>query len=98
MRVAMMQPTFLPWTGFFQLIDAADLFIVLDDFQFQRHSYHQRNRLFVGPTVQWVTVPVRHPPGGEFPLLNEVEPVLSERFQLKLNRTLTQTYGASECL
>lgn len=59
MNVAMMQPSFLPWQGFFELIYRADIFIFLNDFQFSIQSYHQRNRLFTGPgKVDWYTVPV----------------------------------------
>ena len=58
---ALMQPTFLPWSGYFALIDAADVFIFLDDFQFQRRSWHHRNRIFVAPgKPAWITVPVAH--------------------------------------
>lgn len=96
MRVAMMQPTFLPWAGYFALVDAADLFLLLDDFQFQRQSFHQRNRLFVGSEVSWVTVPVRHPHDAQLPLLSEVKPQLTSRFRTKFLRSLQQTYGASD--
>jgi hypothetical protein len=59
MKVAMMQPTFLPWQGFFELIYNADIFVLLDDFQFSLQSYHQRNRLFVSPgQIGWYSVPV----------------------------------------
>ena len=47
MKVGMMQPSFMPWQGFFELIFISDIFIFLDDFQFSVQSYHQRNRLFV---------------------------------------------------
>ena len=60
MKVAMMQPSFLPWQGFFELICKSDRFIILDDFQFSVQSYHQRNRLFVNKgQVDWYTVPVQ---------------------------------------
>ena len=60
-RVALMQPTFLPWLGYFALADAVDLFVFLDDFQFGRRTFGQRNRLFVaGDRVDWVSVPVAH--------------------------------------
>lgn len=60
MKIAMMQPSFMPWQGFFELIFKSDLFIVLDDFQFSVQSYHQRNRLFVNKgQVDWYTVPVK---------------------------------------
>lgn len=95
--VAMMQPTFLPWAGFFALMDAADCFVMLDDFQFQRRSFHQRNRLFVGGRqVGWVTVPVEHSHGTEFPLLCNLRPVLTPRFRDKLRGLLFHNYGFSE--
>jgi len=60
MKIAMMQPTFLPWQGFFGLVNAADLFIYLDDFQISIQSYHQRNRLFLNSDqVDWFTVPIK---------------------------------------
>jgi hypothetical protein len=60
MKIAMMQPTFLPWQGFFELVCKSDIFIILDDFQFSVQSYHQRNRLFVNKgQVDWYTVPVQ---------------------------------------
>jgi hypothetical protein len=60
MKVGMMQPSFMPWQGFFELIVMSDIFIFLDDFQFSVQSYHQRNRLFVNKEqVDWYTAPVR---------------------------------------
>ncbi len=60
MKVAMMQPSFLPWLGFFELICKSERFLILDDFQFSVQSYHQRNRLFVNKgQVDWYTVPVK---------------------------------------
>lgn len=40
---AIMQPTYLPWLGYFDLIDTSDTFVFLDDVQFQKKSWHQRN-------------------------------------------------------
>lgn len=58
-KVAMMQPTFLPWQGYFELINNADTFIFLDDFQYSVGSFHNRNRLFISYNqADYVTVPV----------------------------------------
>ena len=60
MKVAMMQPTFLPWLGFFELIYQSERFVLGDDSQYSHASYHQRNRLFVqAGQVGWFTVPVQ---------------------------------------
>ena len=79
MNVGMMQPTFLPWLGFFELIYKADSFLFLDDFQFSVQSYHQRNRLFVNRgQVGWYTVPVKKSASFQKPLcstqINEAIP------------------------
>ncbi|MDX2193364.1 MAG: WbqC family protein [Gemmatimonadales bacterium] len=70
MRCAIMQPTYLPWLGWFDLMDQVDHFILLDDVQFSRRSWQQRNRIRVKAGLQWLTVPVMHEPDGE-PLLME---------------------------
>ena len=53
-----MQPTFLPWSGYFELLDLADEFIFLDNVQFEKQSWQQRNRILGSNGFQWLTVPV----------------------------------------
>jgi len=59
MRVAICQPTYLPWLGYFDLIDQVDNFVLLDTVQFERQSWQQRNRIKTPAGLQWLTVPVR---------------------------------------
>jgi len=69
MVVAMMQPAFMPWLGFFELMYRSKRFILLDDFQFSVQSYHQRNRLFVNRgQVDWYSVPVKKNKSFKVPL------------------------------
>lgn len=58
MRVAISQPTYLPWIGYFDLIDQVDRHVVLDNVQFERQSWQQRNRIKGAAGLQWLTVPV----------------------------------------
>lgn len=60
MKCAIMQPTYLPWIGYFHLMANADVFVFLDDAQFQKNSWHSRNRLLVNHQPYWITVPIRH--------------------------------------
>jgi hypothetical protein len=53
-----MQPTYLPWLGYFDLIDQSDVFIFLDTVQFEKQSWQQRNRIKTAIETQWLTVPV----------------------------------------
>lgn len=58
MRVVIMQPTYLPWMGYFDLMDQADRFVILDTVQFVRQSWQQRNRVKTSSGAHWLTVPV----------------------------------------
>ena len=56
---AIMQPTYLPYLGYFQLIAEADVFVFLDDVQFARRSWQQRNRILGAGGEVMLSVPVR---------------------------------------
>jgi len=56
--VAVMQPTYMPWIGYFDLIDQADIFVLYDDVDFSKQSWQQRNRIKTAAGIQWLTVPV----------------------------------------
>ena len=56
--VAIMQPTYLPWAGYFNLISHADTFVILDDVQFAARSWQQRNRVVLNGEPHMLTVPV----------------------------------------
>lgn len=58
MRCAIMQPTYLPWAGYFNLIGLVDAFVFLDDVQFERQSWQSRNRVLVNGQPHWLSVPV----------------------------------------
>ena len=56
MKLLVTQPTFLPWIGYFDLIDQSDLIVFLDDVQFEKRSWQQRNRIKSASGLQWVTI------------------------------------------
>lgn len=61
MKAVILQPTYLPWMGYFGMIDLADIFVFLDDVQFEAQSWQQRNRIKTSQGCFWLTVPiVRH--------------------------------------
>jgi hypothetical protein len=96
-RVALMQPSFLPWQGYFALIASADVFVFLDDFQFQRHSFHQRNRVRLADGSElWITVPVGRSGDAEFPSLDTARPIVDPKWARRLKATLDQSYGRAE--
>jgi hypothetical protein len=58
MKLALMQPYFLPYIGYFQLIAAVDVFVVYDDVQFIKNGWINRNRILLNGSASWITLPV----------------------------------------
>ena len=86
--LAIMQPTFLPWLGYFALIQSVDVFVLLDDVQFSSHSFHNRNKIKTSQGPSILTVPCRR---GKRPIC-EVE-VVNPAVYDKLKRSITQSYA-----
>ncbi|HEX6633299.1 MAG TPA: WbqC family protein [Usitatibacter sp.] len=58
MLVAIHQPTFFPWLGYFDRMVQADLFVLLDHVQFERRNYQNRTLIRLEDQSKWLTVPV----------------------------------------
>lgn len=60
MKVAIHQPNFLPWLGYFDKMARADIFVVLDNVALQKTGGHYTNRVqfLIGGEARWLTVPV----------------------------------------
>ncbi len=67
-----MQPTFLPWVGYFYMIIQSDMFIFLDDVQFERRSFQSRNKLLISNSQKTISVPVNSK-NNYNQLLSEIE-------------------------
>ncbi len=86
-----MQPTYLPWLGYFDLIDQSDVFVFLDTVQFSKRSWQQRNRILIGEELGWLTVPVLGS-GRLNQLIRDVEIVRSPEFPKRHLALLEQHY------
>jgi hypothetical protein len=58
MLVAIHQPNFMPWLGYFDRMIRADLFVLLDHVQFERRNYQNRCMIRLEDGTKWLTVPV----------------------------------------
>ena len=58
MKISVMQPGYLPWLGFFDLLARCELFVVLDDVRFTKRDWRSRNRIRTKQGWIWLTVPV----------------------------------------
>lgn len=89
--LVVMQPTFLPWAGYFNLMAQADDFVFLDDVQLEKQSWQTRNRLIMNGQVKWVIAPVLH--DGLSQTIAETQVVDAGRWREKLARGFAQNYG-----
>jgi WbqC-like protein len=92
--VAIHQPNFLPWLGFFDKLARADVFVLLDGVQFPRTSkgtWINRVKLLVGGREQWATVPIVRSEGSALPIA-EVRIDEAQPWRKKLIRTIELNY------
>ncbi len=57
--VVVLQSNYIPWKGYFDLINAADDFVVFDEVQFTRRDWRNRNKIIVDGVEKWLTVPLK---------------------------------------
>lgn len=95
MKCAIMQPTYLPWPGYFHLMNNVDVFILYDDVQFARRSWQQRNRIILQGKEQFMTVPVMKK-GNREQLINEVLTDENQSWRLKHFQTIKHAYSNHE--
>lgn len=57
-RVGILQSNYIPWKGYFDLMDRCDEFVILDDVQFTRRDWRNRNRVKTPQGLKWLTIPV----------------------------------------
>lgn len=91
-RVAIMQPTYLPWCGYFGLIAAVDVFIFLDSVQFAKRSWQQRNQIKTARGGHWLTVPVDSK-GRSEQLISEVKIDKKSNFSSKHVKSIEVNYA-----
>jgi hypothetical protein len=58
-RVAAIQSSYIPWRGYFDIVGLVDEFILLDEVQYTKRDWRNRNRIKTAQGVQWLTIPVQ---------------------------------------
>ena len=90
MIVAVHQPQYLPWLGYFHKMMQADVFCYLDNVQYKKNEWQNRNRIKTAQGWQWITVPVCF----RFPQrINEVEINTGQPWVKKHLQTFVTNYS-----
>jgi len=90
MIVTIHQPQYMPWLGYFDKMEIADHFVLLDSVQFKKNEWQNRNRIKTVQGAQWLTVPVSY----DFPArIDEVATNDRANWRHKHWQALTTNYG-----
>lgn len=92
MRVVILQPHFLPFIGYFDLMNRADVFVYYDTVQFRRRSWHCRTLIAEQNIAKWLSAPVRTADGSRMPL-HEAVWADDTRWRQKAVRRLRHWYA-----
>ena len=58
MKCVILQPSYIPWRGYFDQIRQADVFVFYDDVKYDKNGWRNRNRIKTVNGTQWLTIPV----------------------------------------
>jgi len=92
-KVAVIQPNYIPWKGYFDIIHDVDTFIFYDDVQYTKNDWRNRN-IIRGPTgTFWLTIPI--PKSSVNLMINQVQ-IVDSRWQKKHLMALKAGYSNSQ--
>jgi hypothetical protein len=94
MKCVILQPSYIPWRGFFDQIRKTDVFVFYDDVQYDKHGWRNRNRIKTHQGPVWLTIPVykkgvvlEHTP------INQIKIDWSTPWNRKHWMSIQQSYG-----
>jgi hypothetical protein len=93
MIVSIHQPGYLPWLGFFKKIESSDIFVFLDDVQYEKNWVQNRNKIRTSDGSMWLTVPVKAPFGC---LLKDVRIDNTSNWIIKHKKSIQLNYSKAK--
>jgi hypothetical protein len=100
MKVAIHQPNFIPWIGYFHKISLVDIFVFLDDVQIERgKTFTQRAKILIEGNEKWITIPVIDK--SDLTLIKDAQIDPSFIWKRKMLKTIELNYKSSpdfECV
>lgn len=95
MIIGILQPSYMPWQGYFDQIYHTDIFVLYDDVQFDKGGWRNRNRIKTSQGAQWLTVPVMTK-RNRFASIRDIRINVNVSWQKKHIKALTQNYCKTE--
>ena len=92
--IAIHQPAYIPWLGYFEKIQKSDIFVILDTVQFSKNSFDNRNLVSLNGKDKWLTVPVKTSKKFKKNSFQELE-ILQNNWQKSHWGIINESYGKS---
>jgi len=89
-KIAILQSNYIPWKGYFDIINMVDEFILYDDVQYTKNDWRNRNKIKTKQGIQWLTIPVRR---KKISQLIKDSKVQDKRWSKKHWTAIKQTYS-----
>jgi hypothetical protein len=93
MKVAILQPNYIPWKGYFDIINMVDIFVVYDDVQYTLRDWRNRNKIKTKSGLQWLTIPND---GTQKKMIKDVKIVWDDRWNVKHWKSIAVNYSKAQ--
>lgn len=91
--ISIHQPVYLPWLGFIDKLASSDVFVFLDDVQYEKNGYQNRNKIKTESGEMWLTIPIT---GKSNTLLKNMKIDNSSRWKEKHAKSIVQNYSRAK--
>lgn len=88
-KVAILQSNYIPWKGYFDLINMVDEFIIYDEVQYTKNDWRNRNKIKTSQGAKWLTIPVRQENLGQ--KIKDTK-ITDKKWNIKHWRAISQNY------
>jgi hypothetical protein len=92
-KIAILQSDYIPWKGYFDIINSVDEFIFYDEAQYTRRDWRNRNIIKTKDGPRWITIPVQVK--GRYDQRIKDTRIANKRWALKHWRMIEHNYGSS---
>ena len=92
-KVAILQSNYIPWKGYFDLINMVDEFIFYDEVQYTKNDWRNRNKIKTPQGIQWLTIPVRQESLDQ--KIKDTK-ISDKKWNIKHWRTISQNYSKAK--
>lgn len=93
MKLAIMQPYFVPYFGYFQLINAVDKFVLYNDVSYIKQGWVNRNRLLINKTESFITIPLDNSSTNQLISETKINKQLLPKWLSRTKRSFEQSYS-----